>query len=444
MADDKKLEHQRKLRESRSEFPPLPALNHEGLRVALNYLKVGIRFNTRKVATEIRRDLETWITLSDRTRQNLRLQIEDMFMVRPHPRFVNKNGPKPVKWQDTGFNHSINALMGEGEIDGKPVYHVDPFLHWLMNDVPEWDGKPRLDSWIGELFTIDMDKKLFTWACKSVLLAAVKRALHPGTKHDIVVVLIDPKQGSGKSTMWQNLFPEKYQSEWFSDSLDLNLDYQKRFEACAGKVIVEIGEMAGSTRTELANTKNFITKTQDTLRLPYRRDSEDIPRRFVLVGTDNDAQCLPNDPTGNRRWIPVPVSGGDPGRMREWMSENREQLWAEAWHRRDEQTWLPDEVSETQAEHNRLFKSSDVAAERRFDDFLKHELKDRNSFSVSEIHWDGRYERISKAIQNTGNWEYKVIRDPKTKKQRRMWVRVSGESEGPPDHIPHVDNPLPY
>ncbi len=31
--------------------------------------------------------------------------------------------------------------------------------------------------------------------------------------------------------------------------------------------------------------------------------------RFVFVGTTNEDDAVPADPTGNRRWVPIPIKG---------------------------------------------------------------------------------------------------------------------------------------
>ena len=67
-------------------------------------------------------------------------------------------------------------------------------------------------------------------------------------------------------------------------------------------------------------------------------------RRFVMVGTTNNESDLPNDPSGNRRFVPVPLAHGT--NVEAFMSENRAQLWAEALHlyRAGERASLPTRI----------------------------------------------------------------------------------------------------
>ena len=86
---------------------------------------------------------------------------------------------------------------------------------------------------------------------------------------------------------------------------------QKRLESTLGRVICEMSELSGFKRAELESLKAFISRRDDgATRLAYRRDPETTLRRYILVGTSNDAECLPNDPSGNTRFVPVQCGTG--------------------------------------------------------------------------------------------------------------------------------------
>ena len=173
---------------------------------------------------------------------------------------------------------------------------VDPFKIWL-DALPTWDGEDRLDFWLGHVFTTgEIQQDLLSWASRSVLLGAVTRTFHPGEKHDEMVVLVGP-QGIGKSTAWAWLLPgEPLRASWFSDGLSFHDDSKTKAEALQGMVLVEASEMTGSTKAEVETIKKFISRTNDNIRLTYRRDPSPLLRRCMIVGTTNDPRCLPNDP----------------------------------------------------------------------------------------------------------------------------------------------------
>ena len=187
---------------------------------------------------------------------------------------------------------------------------IDPFICWL-NDLPPWDGLPRLDKMISKCFDVDGDPRLVEWASSSVLISAIARTYRPACKKDEVVVL-SGEQSIGKSAFWKELLADE---EWFGDDLNLAGSSKERVESMMGLVIVECSELHGTRRADIENLKAFITRRYDQLRLAYRRDPQMIPRRSVIVGTTNEAECLPNDPTGNRRFVVIKVRAKFPNSM---------------------------------------------------------------------------------------------------------------------------------
>ena len=157
---------------------------------------------------------------------------------------------------------------------------VDPFKIWL-NALPAWDGENRIDFWLGHVFEVgDIHEDLLSWASRSVLMGVVKRTDHPGEKHDEMVVLVGP-QGIGKSTAWAWLLPgEPQRSLWFSDGLSFHDDQKAKAEALQGMVLVEASEMTGSTKAEVETIKKFLSRTNDRIRLTYRRDPSQLLRRL--------------------------------------------------------------------------------------------------------------------------------------------------------------------
>ena len=97
-----------------------------------------------------------------------------------------------------------------------------------------------------------------------------------------------------------------------------------------GKALIEFSEGETLSRTEVKRMKAIITMQVDKYRPPYERVSRDFPRRCIFAMTTNQDQYL-KDETGNRRWLPVRVVKAKADV--EWLAENRNQLFAEAYHR---------------------------------------------------------------------------------------------------------------
>ena len=189
------------------------------------------------------------------------------------------------------------------------------------------------------------------WASRSVLMGVVTRTFHPGGKHDEMVALVGP-QGIGKSTAWAWLLPgEPQRSLWFSDGLSFHDDQKTKAEALQWMVLVEPSEMTGSTKAEVETIKKFLSRTNDNIRLTYRRDPSPLLRRCMIVGTTNDPRCLPNDSSGNRRFLPVPCTAGDPTHTRAYLDEQRETAY------------LPDNLKGAQSALTEQYRAVDEVAE---------------------------------------------------------------------------------
>ena len=333
--------------------------NAAGLAAALTELGIAWRFNVRSRHHEFREAAADWREANDRTEARIQEAIAN--------RYVTGEKHAPLRFGREAWQRSLNALFADAE--------TDPFLDWVEAQSP-WDGTSRLDGWLNEVFETDPNCPLTAWAARFVFLGPVWRAYEPGTKMDEMPVLIGP-QDCGKSTALRCALPPQ-QPDWFSDGLHLAADPKTRAEALQSRVIAEAAEMAGSTRAELESLKSFLSRTDDgAVRLAYRRNPETALRRCIIVGTSNDRTCLPNDPSGNRRFVSVVLRGGDPTALRVYLNERREQLWAEALaaYRNGVEARLPDDLHEAQSATNAQVRRRDDILEDTLADWLRSDPK---------------------------------------------------------------------
>lgn len=183
----------------------------------------------------------------------------------------------------------------------------------------QWDGTPRLDSWLREALNASGPEAYLMAISRKVLVAAVARIYDPGCKFDYVMVL-EGNQGEGKSTTLQILAS----APWFTDGLG-DIHNKDVVDQMTGKWIIELGELASIRKSETETIKAFLSRQIDRVRMSYGRRSEDYPRQSIFVGSTNSSEYF-TDETGNRRFWPVRVGVAD----RDWLKRNREQLWAEA------------------------------------------------------------------------------------------------------------------
>ena len=390
-----------------------------GLLKALEWVGFDVRFNERSARLELQDAVEAaagrprWEASDDMRGAKLREMIADSCLV------VNAKGdPTRMQFGRERWGDVMDAILDDRR--------VDPFKIWL-DALPAWDGEARIDFWLGHVFTVgNIEDDLLGWASRSVLMGVVLRTDHPGEKHDEMVVLVGP-QGIGKSTAWAGLLPgEPQRSLWFSDGLSFHDDQKTKAEALQGMVLVEASEMTGSTKAEVETIKKFLSRTNDNIRLTYRRDPSPLLRRCMIVGTTNDPRCLPNDASGNRRFLPVPCAAGDPAVTRVYLDEHRDQLWAEACHRTRElhQTaYLPDSLKGAQSKLTDQYRAVDEVAEEVIGAWLDNNPGAVTAYKIaSGINWtpDSRsVYRITTVLKQMG---YTRLEKRVSTGAGRMWV----------------------
>ena len=199
--------------------------------------------------------------------------------------------------QNYGLTHEKNIPRAIDIIAHQNVYH--PIRDYLTG--LEWDGVER----IGNLFPKYLGAErceYTTIATKVFMMGAIARVFKPGIKYDTMVCVVDDQQGGGKSTMARFM---AIKDEWFTDDIK-NLDDENIYRKLQGHWIIEFSEMLATSNTKTVEAiKAFLSKLKDTYKIPYERYAQDIPRQCVFLGTTNNLNFLPNDKTGNRRFIPI-------------------------------------------------------------------------------------------------------------------------------------------
>ena len=340
--------------------PVLPSKDDVALMAALEGMGMALRYNVRKQNGEIRNGTDTWEGMTDRNACFLRAEIARNF------RYDTDKGPRALHYGEASWSLYANAVMYR--------FEIDPFLVWL-EALPPWDGVARVSAWLSDCFEAEGDPALVSWASQAIILGAVWRAFKPGTKLDEMVVLSGP-QAIGKSSALQMVLPPELPG-LFADGLHLADHPQQRAEALQGRVIVEAAEMAGKDRAELESLKAFLSRQDDgVVRMAYRRNPENTPRRAIIVGTTNAADPLPNDVTGLRRFVVVRLRAGNVKELSEYMDRNRVQLWAEAvaLYREGVEAWLPSALKGAQAEVNELSRRRDDLLEDQLDRWIERQV----------------------------------------------------------------------
>ena len=307
------------------------AFDYANSDVVLSWLKtqeIKYRFNTRQEQHEIKSG-KTWQEWSEGHQALSREQIEKNYFLR--------RGDKrtPLSFSDSKWRIALNALSQR--------IAYDPFKKWLL-DLPNFADldvdmrMPRVRMLLHDMLGAE-DTELNRFASVYTFGQAVCRALSPGMKFDAQVVLIGP-QGCGKSSFYELAFPEEYRDTWFTDALRWDSPIKEQVETVLGAVIVEAAENVGFRHADVERTKAMLSRSRDKVRLAYRANAGIFKRRCAIVSTTNNPDCVPFDPTGSRRHIPVvcnPRDGMDRDAMEEFWDIYRDAIWAEVLHLQREQ-----------------------------------------------------------------------------------------------------------
>lgn len=269
--------------------------------------------------------------------------------------------PEPLKNVDySGIRNYIECMYGISsqakvedsltlETERNTWHPIRDYLNGL-----HWDGVPRIETLLVDYFGAP-DNAYTRHAIRKTLAGAVNRIFRPGCKFDYVLVLVDPGQGSSKSTFFNILG-----RDWFSDTF-MSVQGKDALEQIQGAWIIEIAELAGLRKAEVEAVKHFITKQQDQFRPAYARTSETYPRQCIFVGTTNNKDFL-RDPTGNRRFLPVDVNREMVTKsVFEDLEDEVNQIWAEAvqLYRNGETLYLSNEVEEMARTEQSLHSETD-------------------------------------------------------------------------------------
>lgn len=294
----------------RAERKPMPPLTRKGKSEIIEATLSNIvnlfewsdgfgyvfRYDTFKDIIVYRNDTAAWKLLDDDTYTALRLHLTTV-------------GMEPTISKEL-VRDAVSYVARQGSIDSAQ--------EWL--DALQWDGRSRIATFHRDV--LNLPESPYHKAVSHYMWTALAgRILDPGCKADMVPIFIG-RQGLRKSTLVEKLAP--HEEMFVAISLADRDDNLSRL--LRGKLVAEWDEMRGLQSRDQESIKGWVTRRQDEWIPKFKEFGTAHRRRFVLFGTSNPAQIL-NDPTGNRRWLPLflvqPINV-------DHLVHYRTQLWAEA------------------------------------------------------------------------------------------------------------------
>lgn len=240
-------------------------------------------------------------------------------------RYIEQNG-KPLMQAD--FNsiylkakkvyEKVTFELIDRLINSDFISDYNPFIEYIEHQSPVQTGH------IEQLFaSINTPDPAYLQHFGKKWLVSIIASIH-GEHSPLMPVLSGELQGTGKTEFFRRLLPNALRSYYAESKLDAGKDDEILMTQ---KLIIMDDEMGGKSKKESKRLKELTSKQTFSLREPYGRNNVDLNRIAVLCGTTNDNEIL-NDPTGNRRIIPVHVDGIDHGA---YNSVNKDAVFMEAY-----------------------------------------------------------------------------------------------------------------
>jgi predicted P-loop ATPase len=261
-------------------------------------IMASFRYNEMTLTGETSADLpwrsiRTGKELTDNDTTEFRFYLERTYGIRPGKDFV---------WELMRASATQSAYH--------PVRNYLNSLHW--------DGKPRM-----EFCLPGVEPTAYTrMVARKALIAAVTRIFEPGTKWDHMPVLVG-REGIGK-TWWIERMARGYYSTLG------RLGDKDTVLAMRQSWILVSDEGHSFRKDEAEIQKEFLTRTSDTFRMPYDRETLSHPRHCVFWATTNDQTFLRRQ-EGNRRFLVVKCVNDV--NFEAMTDDYVDQVWAEATYR---------------------------------------------------------------------------------------------------------------
>lgn len=201
-----------------------------------------------------------------------------------------------------------------------------------LRGLPAWDGVRRLDAWLPHVLgespqSVGMHRMQYlTLVGRQWVLGMVRRVQLRGCKFDYYLYL-EGAGGTGKSSLLAALAGD----EFFSDTPNAMSWGAAPVVEIQGVWLYEICELDALSKADKAAIKGFITTRTDPCRPKYAHDKHFFPRQFLVACTSNNTKWRAAD-DGRGCWV-VPVRNQI---NTKWVTEHRDQLFAEALTRAKE------------------------------------------------------------------------------------------------------------
>lgn len=224
---------------------------------------------------------------------------------------------KQIISPDVNFQDTRKAIESTQAKPYNPIH--DYLLHCAEKYKPGGDASRRISN----CFTVDnLPKEKFHTYLKKWLGGMISSAF--GT-HSVYILVLQGDQNVRKTSFFEGLLPKELSSYCtayeLNDSVDTTIAMSEHW-------ILYDDEYGGKTRKDEKLLKRLSSQQTKKARKAYGHYAETYNRLACIGGTTNEIQII-NDPTGNRRIIPIVVNDFD---YETYMSIDKDELFAELYH----------------------------------------------------------------------------------------------------------------
>jgi len=179
----------------------------------------------------------------------------------------------------------------------------DLFNGWVRNKkIKKLEPYELMKQLWPEIAFSELDR----YSINTVILGLVARTYHEGVSLHHMPIFKSSNQGIGKSLFVQSLLPERYMLEDFPMTGISGLKgFRETAEMTEGIAIIEVPEIGGVKQADADTWKRLLSKTRISSVRKYRAEREDIPIRFIMIGTTNSDKPIPHDHSGQSRRMTV-------------------------------------------------------------------------------------------------------------------------------------------
>ena len=289
------------------------------------------------------------------------------------------------------------------------VRNYDPIADYLWALRGRWDGRDH----IGRLAeTVPTDNRHWAEWFRTWFLAMVAQWIGKNRRYgNAIAPLLISRQGYNKSTFCKSLLPPELQ--WgYNDNLVLS-EKKAVLQAMGQFLLINLDEFNQiSPKVQEGFLKNLIQLSSVKVKRPYGKHVEEFPRLASFIATANVTDILA-DPTGNRRFIGIELTGPIAVSYR----INHAQLYAQAMTLIEQGTpyWLDEEQTRMVMESNQRFQM------RSPEEMLFHDY-----FTVPEREDEGEFMSTTEIFQRLKQQAGSTLRNGNVKAFGHMLVNVDG------------------